>query len=240
MSIKRARRAILFVIVLGAALYFIPILTLILVVCGALDVSRHRKITYDLIEKYFMGNGVGTWFLSPLNLLADLFSFRNKGQYALADLPESHREEIEACVRALVDNGDELKAHIARTLGQNKRAMLTFKWYDAKQTTDVKIPAFEKEYRYIKTIALSVFNTRERTSWHFGPLRLTFRVLYNLDPRGGYESLAIPFDCTSLRTATRWAPGGPTVRFHIGLEAVEDLIADLERGFAALAQAARA
>jgi len=57
---------------------------------------------------------------------------------------------------------------------------------------------------------------------------------------GGYESLAIPFDCTSLRTATRWAPGGPTVRFHIGLEAVEDLIADLERGFAALAVAARA
>jgi cysteine-S-conjugate beta-lyase len=56
---------------------------------------------------------------------------------------------------------------------------------------------------------------------------------------GGYESLAIPFDCTSLRTATRWAPGGPTVRFHIGLEAVEDLIADLEQGFAALAEAAR-
>jgi cystathionine beta-lyase len=56
---------------------------------------------------------------------------------------------------------------------------------------------------------------------------------------GGYESLAIPFDCTSIRTATRWTPGGPTVRFHIGLEAVEDLIADLERGFAALAVAAR-
>ncbi len=55
---------------------------------------------------------------------------------------------------------------------------------------------------------------------------------------GGYESLAIPFDCTPLRTATRWEPGGPTVRFHIGLEAVEDLTADLERGFAALAAAA--
>ena len=54
---------------------------------------------------------------------------------------------------------------------------------------------------------------------------------------GGYESLAIPFDCTKIRTATRWAPGGPTVRFHIGLEAVEDLIADLEHGFAALADA---
>ncbi|MGA2895021.1 MAG: cystathionine beta-lyase [Xanthobacteraceae bacterium] len=55
---------------------------------------------------------------------------------------------------------------------------------------------------------------------------------------GGYESLAIPFDCAPIRTAARWAPGGPTVRFHIGLEAVEDLIADLEEGFAALAAAA--
>jgi cysteine-S-conjugate beta-lyase len=55
---------------------------------------------------------------------------------------------------------------------------------------------------------------------------------------GGFESLAIPFNCAALRTATRWAPGGPTVRFHIGLEDVSDLIADLERGFAALAAAA--
>jgi cysteine-S-conjugate beta-lyase len=55
---------------------------------------------------------------------------------------------------------------------------------------------------------------------------------------GGYESLAVPFDCTAVRSATRWQPGGPTVRFHIGLEAFDDLIADLERGFAALAAGA--
>jgi cysteine-S-conjugate beta-lyase len=54
---------------------------------------------------------------------------------------------------------------------------------------------------------------------------------------GGYESLIIPFDCTEVRTATQWAPGGPTVRLHIGLESVDDLIADLERGFAAMAKA---
>ncbi len=54
---------------------------------------------------------------------------------------------------------------------------------------------------------------------------------------GGFESLAIPFDCTTMRSATPWAPGGPTVRFHIGLEDVDDLIGDLERGFAALAAA---
>jgi cystathionine beta-lyase len=54
---------------------------------------------------------------------------------------------------------------------------------------------------------------------------------------GGYESLAIPFDCTAARSATAWAPGGPTVRFHIGIEDVDDLIDDLKGGFAALAAA---
>jgi cystathionine beta-lyase len=52
---------------------------------------------------------------------------------------------------------------------------------------------------------------------------------------GGFESLAIPFDCTGYRTATKWAPGGPAVRLHIGLEDPEDLIADLDAGLRALA-----
>jgi cystathionine beta-lyase len=51
---------------------------------------------------------------------------------------------------------------------------------------------------------------------------------------GGYASLAIPFDCTHSRTATRFAPGGPTVRFSVGLEDIEDLKADLDRGFTRL------
>jgi cysteine-S-conjugate beta-lyase len=55
---------------------------------------------------------------------------------------------------------------------------------------------------------------------------------------GGFESLAILFDCSEYRTATKWAPGGPTVRLHIGLEDPDDLIADLERGFAAMSAAA--
>ena len=51
---------------------------------------------------------------------------------------------------------------------------------------------------------------------------------------GGFESLVILFDCSEYRTATNWAPGGPTLRFHIGLEDPGDLIADLESGFAAM------
>src|SRR3982075_756714 len=54
---------------------------------------------------------------------------------------------------------------------------------------------------------------------------------------GGFESLVIPFDCTPYRSATKWAPGGPTLRLHIGLENVDDLKCDLERGFAAFSAA---
>jgi cysteine-S-conjugate beta-lyase len=54
---------------------------------------------------------------------------------------------------------------------------------------------------------------------------------------GGYESLVILFDCAGYRTATRWAPGGPALRFHIGLEDTGDLIADLEQGFSAFSRA---
>jgi cystathionine beta-lyase len=54
---------------------------------------------------------------------------------------------------------------------------------------------------------------------------------------GGFESLVLPFDAAHARTATQWQTEGPTLRFHIGLEDVDDLKADLEAGFARLALA---
>jgi cystathionine beta-lyase len=48
---------------------------------------------------------------------------------------------------------------------------------------------------------------------------------------GGYESLVLPFDCSTYRTVTKWEPGGPTIRIHIGLEDTEDLKQDLDDGF---------
>tara|TARA_R110002096_G_scaffold6142_11_gene28072 strand:- start:676 stop:1842 length:1167 start_codon:yes stop_codon:yes gene_type:complete len=53
---------------------------------------------------------------------------------------------------------------------------------------------------------------------------------------GGYESLIIPADPASNRTATKWAPEGPLIRIHAGLEDPQDLIADLEAGFERLAK----
>jgi cystathionine beta-lyase len=54
---------------------------------------------------------------------------------------------------------------------------------------------------------------------------------------GGFESLAVPVHAEKLRTATRPPDAGPMVRLHIGLEDADDLITDLERGFAAFNKA---
>ena len=54
---------------------------------------------------------------------------------------------------------------------------------------------------------------------------------------GGYESLAVPFDCTTYRSATPFAPGGRAVRLNIGLETPADLIADLDAALAAMPRA---
>ncbi len=51
---------------------------------------------------------------------------------------------------------------------------------------------------------------------------------------GGYESLAIPFT-PGKHHGARWPYTGKAVRLHVGLEDPEDLIADLNRGLAALA-----
>jgi len=51
---------------------------------------------------------------------------------------------------------------------------------------------------------------------------------------GGYESLVLPVNPNMFRVARPWPHDGPVVRFHIGLEDPQDLIADLEAGFARL------
>jgi cystathionine beta-lyase len=51
---------------------------------------------------------------------------------------------------------------------------------------------------------------------------------------GGYESLIVPFDPHRARTAMPWTGGGTCLRLHCGLEDPDDLIADLNAGFARL------
>ena len=54
---------------------------------------------------------------------------------------------------------------------------------------------------------------------------------------GGFESLIIPSEKSTVRTATEWPEAPQLVRIHAGLEDPDDLIADLEAGFERLNQA---
>ncbi len=66
------------------------------------------------------------------------------------------------------------------------------------------------------------------------PMRL-FRIGASF---GGFESLIIPAHPPAGRAARPWREAGTLLRLHVGLEAVDDLLADLEEGFARLRAAA--
>ena len=53
---------------------------------------------------------------------------------------------------------------------------------------------------------------------------------------GGFESLILRTNPAAIRVVTKdqWENAGPTLRIHAGLEDTEDLIADLDEGFARL------
>jgi cystathionine beta-lyase len=56
---------------------------------------------------------------------------------------------------------------------------------------------------------------------------------------GGYESLVAWTNMRAARSVTDWSKRGAVVRLHIGLEAPEDLTADLARGFDAMSAPAQ-
>ena len=162
--------------------FFFPKIFLIYSVCGLYDVSRNDERTLSLFERYFLGNGILVWLLSPINTLLDLLSlpYVNKGVYRLADLPAGHQAEVVKLIEAA--SRQNLVGQLQQAASSGTRSMFFFKWYGAADLeTVVNVPEFHDEYRYITTIGVSVFNKKQSTSKHFGPLRATIRVLYNLD-----------------------------------------------------------
>ncbi len=59
--------------------------------------------------------------------------------------------------------------------------MFFFKWYGRNMPASIDVPEFHRHYNYIRTVGVSVFNKKQSTGKHFGPLRLTLRVLYNIN-----------------------------------------------------------
>src|SRR5262245_42467980 len=177
-----ATKALKRVVGFGVAAYLIPWVLLGYVACGLLDVLRNRPRSLTTLDRYFAGNGVLTWLLSPVNLLLDLLCLphRNRGIYTLADLPAGHREEVQALIDAA--HRRDLVGALQAKMGDKKRGMIFFQWYGKVMPASVDVPEFREPYKYIRTIGVSIFNKRQSTGEHFGPLRITLRVLYNINP----------------------------------------------------------
>jgi beta-hydroxylase len=179
--LRLSRRAAKRIVPLALALYFVPVLFAVYAVLGLRDFLRNKRRTLAALDRYFAGNGFFTWLLCPFNLLLDVLAlpYWNKGIYQLADLPEPYRDEITAVIEAA--HRSDLIGKLEAKLGARKRGMIFFKWYGQNVQTSVSVPDFHRDYRYIRTIGVSIFNSKQSTGKHFGPLRVTLRVLYNIN-----------------------------------------------------------
>jgi len=176
--VKNAAIVVLFLAVLG---YFLPYVCAAFILLGLYDVLRNTRRDSSVLLQYFTGNGVLTWALSPFNTVMDILTlpYLNKGIYTLSDLPKAYQDEI----RSLIDTAyqQKLVERLEPHTKDKPRTMIFFKWYGSNINTPVDVPEYHCPYKYIRTIGVSVFNRRESTSRHFGPMRATLRVLYNLN-----------------------------------------------------------
>lgn len=180
---KKIKKTIKRIVVLAFVIAFVvylPWVALFFLVCGILDFMRNKHPDHLAMKRYFLGNGILTWVLSPFNLLLDLISRKNPGVYKLEDFPDDYRAEIEDVLGVFKDQKDRIISDIDETLGDATRGMYVYRWYSKKNITNIE--ALNKDYKYLKTIAVSVFKQKESTKWHYGPMRLSIRILYNLTP----------------------------------------------------------
>lgn len=179
--LRVSKRAAKRIVLLVLAVYFIPFYFAVYVGLGLLDFARNKARKLSALDRYFAGNGIFTWLLSPFNLLMDLLTLphRNKGVYQLTDLPQAHQDEIKTIIEAA--HQSDLVGKLRSKMDDHKRGMIFFKWYGNNVQTSVDVPEFHREFKYIRTIGVSIFSKKQSTVKHFGPLRVTLRVLYNIN-----------------------------------------------------------
>ena len=176
----KPRKILLALLVLALAFYFVPWLAVFYIAAGLLDVSRNSQRDGELFSRYFLGNGYVTWLLSPFNLLIDLFSSRNKGTYAIEDFPEQTQTEIRNLLQTCDTQKDHIIAQCDKAFESGRRGMFIYRWFGKQHNAEIE--SFNNAAPSVQTIAISIFDGEEATSFHFGPMRLTFRLLYNLTP----------------------------------------------------------
>ncbi|HTZ03493.1 MAG TPA: aspartyl/asparaginyl beta-hydroxylase domain-containing protein [Xanthobacteraceae bacterium] len=175
------RRVLFPVCVLAPFAFVFPKIALFYAVCGAYDVGRNTDLKLSTLRRYFIGNGFLLWVLSPINIVLDLLSlpYVNRGVYRLQDLPPAYQDEVRRLIQAA--DAADLPRRVEERSKEHRRMMLFWRSYGVASKTIVDVSAFSEPWTYIKTIGLSVFNKKITTSPHFGWLRPTLRVLYNVN-----------------------------------------------------------
>ena len=191
------RRVLLPVCVFVPFAYYFPKVALFYALCGAYDVSRNPGLNFETARRYFIGNGFPTWLLSPINIVLDLLSlpYINKGVYRLEDLPSDYADEVKRLIQAA--NEANLVAQIEEAAKKYPRTMVFFRWYGVDMQSLLNVPAFHQPWKYIETIGVSVFNKKVSTSRHFGFMRASLRVLYNLNDMNDDSAYIVVGDKTS-------------------------------------------
>jgi len=174
--------------VLAPFAYFFPKIALFYAICGAYDVGRNQGLNFSTLRRYFIGNGFLTWVLSPFNALLDLLSlpYINKGVYRMEDLPPAYQDEVKRLMQ--IAKEEDLVARLEERAKEFPRTMIFFRWYGVNVQTFLDVPALHQPWRYIQTIGVSVFNKKVSTSKHFGYMRASLRILYNLNEMNDHSA----------------------------------------------------
>ena len=174
--------------VLAPFAYFFPKIALFYAICGAYDVGRNQGLNFSTLRRYFIGNGFLTWVLSPFNTLLDLLSlpYINKGVYRMEDLPPAYQDEVKRLMQ--IAKEEDLVARLEERAKEFPRTMIFFRWYGVNIQTFLDVPALHQPWKYIQTIGVSVFNKKVSTSKHFGYMRASLRILYNLNEMNDHSA----------------------------------------------------
>lgn len=225
------------------------------------DLPALSKVAHANSAKLIVDN---TWsggaFLKPLSLGADVVVhagtkyFSGHSDCLIGSVTSADEESAKAVFQALLQIGSNVSADDAyltlrgmRTLAirmaaHQETGLALAKWLGKRsEVKTVLHPAFKscpghpiwkRDFSGASGLFGVVLNPVRKPA-----LKSFFDALHFFGMGfswGGFESLCIHVHPETNRSATKWADDGPVLRIHAGLEDIGDLVADLERGFAAM------
>lgn len=141
-------------------------------------------------------------------------------------------EETTLALRGLRTLPCRLKQH-------GESALQIARWLEShKDVSAVHFPALESspyhslfKAQFLAPSGLFTFSLKTQNSQELAAMVEGMDLFSIGESWGGYESLVLPSDPRSIRTAKPWTHPDPLVRLSIGLEHPDDLIKDLDAGF---------